>query len=91
MFTPGFAELVRALVVMRKAAGLSQRALAEAVGREQNYIARIETGQRRLDLVELIKFCRGCGREPEVEIPDLVRRIADLVPPTKPTRSRKRG
>ena len=91
MFTPAFAELVRALVAMRKDAGLSQRQLAEAVGREQNYIGRIETGQRRVDLVELITLCRACGKQPEVEIPILTRRIANMVTRTKPARRRKRA
>jgi transcriptional regulator with XRE-family HTH domain len=91
MFTPAAAELVRALVAMRKAAGLTQRELAEAVGREQNYIGRIETGQRRVDLVELIRLCRACGRQPEAEIPELTKQIVGLVPQVRRRRGRKRA
>ena len=80
MFTTAFADLVAAVVDMRKRASLTQRQLAEAVGREQNFIGRIETGQRRVDVVELIQICRACGVDPEVEIASLVRKLSASVP-----------
>ena len=80
MFTTAFAELVAAVVDLRKRAGMTQRELAQAVGREQNYIARIETGQRRVDLVELIQICRACHASPEEEVANLTRRILRLLP-----------
>ena len=80
MFTPAFAELVAAVVDLRKRAGLTQRELARAVGREQNYIARIETGQRRVDLVELVQICRACRANPDEEVGRLVRRLTKLLP-----------
>jgi len=86
MFTGAHEELTRAVVELRKKAGLTQRQLAEAVGREQNFIGRIETGQRRVDLVEWVTICRACGADPETEIARLVRKIA----PSVPSRRRKR-
>ncbi len=68
------------MVAMRKRAAMTQRDLAEAVGREQNYIARIETGQRRVDLVEFVILCRACQVEPAAEMLSLVRKIEQLVP-----------
>jgi hypothetical protein len=49
-------------------------------GREHNYIARIETGQRRLDLVELVQLCRACNADPEHQIARITRGILSLVP-----------
>ena len=80
MFSHAHRELVSAVVALRKNAGLTQRELAEAVGREQNYIGRIETGQRRVDLIELVQICRACGADAEVEVGKLVRKIAAVVP-----------
>jgi transcriptional regulator with XRE-family HTH domain len=77
MFT---AALAAAVVELRKRAGLTQRQLADAVGREQSFIGRIETGQRRVDLIEWITICRACDLDPEVELAALVRRIAAMVP-----------
>jgi len=93
MFTPAFSELVHTVVTLRKQAGLTQRQLAAAVGREQNYIGRIETGQRRVDLVELIQICRACGAEPKGEVTKLAGRIAALLPAkrTASVRPRPRG
>lgn len=80
MFTAAFDELITAVVAMRHRAGLTQRQLADALGREQNYLGRIETGQRRVDLVELIQICRACKLKPADEIAAIVARIADRVP-----------
>lgn len=63
-FSPLY-EVVRAhLVALRKAAGLSQRDLAERLGRERSFVARIEQSERRVDLVEFYWICRACGCEP---------------------------
>jgi transcriptional regulator with XRE-family HTH domain len=80
LFTAAYEQLVASVVAMRKEAGLTQRQLAAKLGREQNYVARIETRQRRLDLVELIQLCRACGKEPEAAVSALVRKIAGAVP-----------
>jgi len=44
-------------------------------------VARIETGQRRVDLVEFVALCRACGADPEAQAVALVRRVLDVLPP----------
>lgn len=80
MFTAAADALAAAVVDLRKQRNMTQRDLAAAVGREQNYIARIEQGQRRVDLVEWIILCRACKVDPVEQIAALVRHIAPLVP-----------
>ena len=80
MFTPASDALAAAVADLRRRAGLTQRGLAAALGREQNLVARIEQGQRRVDLVEWVQICRACGADPEAEVAALVRRIAGMVP-----------
>jgi transcriptional regulator with XRE-family HTH domain len=77
-FTAAHDSLVEAVVAMRKAAGLTQRQLAKAVGREHNYVARVETRQRRIDLIELIRLCEACGRDPRREIAAMVATVSSL-------------
>lgn len=56
--------LVGALVEARKAAGLSQGALADRLDRHQQFVSRYETGERRLDVVEFIDIARSLGVDP---------------------------
>lgn len=79
MFTAAADALAEAVVKMRKQAKFTQRELAQALGREQNLVVRIEHGQRRLDLIEWIQLCRACGVDSEKEIARLVRNIESLV------------
>ena len=65
---------------------MNQRQLAAALGREQSYIGRIETGQRRVDLIEWIQILRALGANPEREIVRMVREVTPLV-----SRPRKRA
>lgn len=65
---------------MRKAAGLTQRQLAQRLGREQNFVARVETGQRRLDVIELATIYRACGVDAVTGIEKLVRKVLNSLP-----------
>ncbi len=49
------------LLEMRKTAGMTQHQLADALGREQSFVWRIEKGERRLDVVEFFWVCSALG------------------------------
>ena len=53
--------LVQRLIEARKTAGLTQAELAARFGRHQPFIANIESGQRRVDLVELLDLADAIG------------------------------
>lgn len=46
--------IAAALTAQRRAKGMTQVEVAKALGRHQPFIANIESGERRVDLVELI-------------------------------------
>jgi transcriptional regulator with XRE-family HTH domain len=46
-------------------ADMTQQAVAEKLGRPQSFVAKIESGERRLDIVEFAAFCRAVGRAPQ--------------------------
>ncbi|MHB1871972.1 MAG: helix-turn-helix domain-containing protein [Steroidobacteraceae bacterium] len=56
--------LCATLVEARKEAGISQQELARRLKRSQSFIAKIEVGERRIDVVEFIEIARALGREP---------------------------
>lgn len=69
--------LVATLVRARKAAGLSQATLAQRLRCQQSLIARIESGERRIDVVELVILSRALGTDPSA----ILAQMADAVPP----------
>lgn len=75
-FTPLYKTLRERLVSMRQAAGLSQRELADRLGRERSFVARVELGERRLDVVEFFWYCRACGRNAEKLARELMKEFA---------------
>lgn len=60
----GQVALVEALIQARKDAGLSQATLAERLRCHQSFVARIESGQRRIDVPELVILCRALEASP---------------------------
>ncbi|WP_209509570.1 MULTISPECIES: helix-turn-helix transcriptional regulator [unclassified Ruegeria] len=61
----GHKALCQAIVDARKRSGLSQEQVAERLHCQQSLIARIESEERRIDVVELIVICRALGVDPE--------------------------
>jgi transcriptional regulator with XRE-family HTH domain len=52
------------MIGARKAAGLTQHALARRLKRPQSFVAKYEGGERRLDVVEFITVARVLGADP---------------------------
>ena len=48
--------LIAFLTAKRHAAGMSQTDLAKALGEYQSFVARMESGQRRVDVIEYEKL-----------------------------------
>jgi transcriptional regulator with XRE-family HTH domain len=58
-------EALRAeLRAMREAAGFSQRALAAKLAVPPSWVAKVEAGERRIDLVEFGWLAIACGDDP---------------------------
>lgn len=60
----GYALLRSVLKSERLRVRLRQSALAKRLGKPQSYIAKIEVGERRLDLLEFIDLCDAIGCSP---------------------------
>ncbi len=58
----------------REKADLTQHELARLIRRSQSYVATIETGQRRIDVVELVELAAALGFDPQAAL-RLVRSI----------------
>ncbi|MDO4878773.1 MAG: helix-turn-helix transcriptional regulator [Neisseria sp.] len=52
-------ELRQLLIRRRVDLGLSQRALAERMNVVHSLVGKVETGDRRLDVLEFVEYCRA--------------------------------
>ena len=52
------------LAEARKEAGMTQAAVAHRLAREQSFVAKIENGERRIDVVEFLDVSDAVGAEP---------------------------
>jgi len=62
-------EALRAfLQEKRLKAGMTQQDVADKLERYQSFIATVESGQRRIDVVELLEFADAIGFDPREAI-----------------------
>ncbi len=68
--------LIAMLIAAREKAGMTQTELAQRLGEYQSFVARMESGQRRVDVVELITLAEILGFDARAMI-DAVRRTPE--------------
>ncbi len=64
IYTPEYAILRAELVSLRKNAGLTQREVALRLNVPPSWVAKVETGERRIDLIEMCLFSSACDADP---------------------------
>lgn len=67
-----YAALRQHLRKLRKDAKLSQVELAARLGEDQSYVSKIERGERYVDLLFYMDWCRACGIEPDNGMKSLI-------------------
>jgi transcriptional regulator with XRE-family HTH domain len=73
IFSPDQEALQQVLRQLRLGAGLRQEDLAERLHEPQSFVSKYESGERRLDLLELRQICGAVG----VTLLDLVNRFEE--------------
>lgn len=59
--SPDYAVFLVQLRAARKRYGVTQIDLAARLGETQTFVSKCERGERRLDVIELRKFCQALG------------------------------
>ncbi len=54
-----YRQLIEKLAASRRKAGISQTDLARKLGKRQQFVSKYESGERRLDAIEVIDICRA--------------------------------
>jgi transcriptional regulator with XRE-family HTH domain len=63
IYTKDHKYLVDQLKKARLKAGLDQKEVAKILGRTQSYVSKAESGQRRIDIVQLKTFAKAYKKD----------------------------
>ncbi|MEL7040491.1 MAG: helix-turn-helix transcriptional regulator [Pseudomonadota bacterium] len=61
------------LIAARKNAGHTQAEVAKMLGEHQSFVSRLESGERRVDVIEFIELCDLLRVDASKVIRDLIR------------------
>ena len=75
IFTEDYETMVEILVDTRQTAGVSQRALAQRLGKSQSHINMIEQRQRRVELREFYLICKSLDADPVAVFEQIARAL----------------
>jgi transcriptional regulator with XRE-family HTH domain len=64
LFSEQYDHFLRLLREARTKAGLTQQEAATRLKRPQSFVSKCESGERRVDVVEFVKFCQVYGIKP---------------------------
>lgn len=63
------------LIESRNKLNLSQKGLADKMGVIASFIGKVETGDRRLDVIEFVRYCNGLEIDPIHLLSELKKQI----------------
>lgn len=79
VFSGAHKHLVRTLKDARKRSGMKQEELAIKLGRDRTLISLIETGQRRVDVLEFYAIAKALGLNPTELFEELVAKLPEKI------------
>lgn len=65
LFTPEYAKLIEWLKEARAERGLTMRELAVELDVPHSYVGKIEQCERKLDVLEYVRYCEALGVDPK--------------------------
>jgi transcriptional regulator with XRE-family HTH domain len=65
LHSPAYDRFLKLLRKAREDAGLTQEQAAKKLRKPQSFISKCESGERRVDVVELVMFCTAYELRPE--------------------------
>jgi transcriptional regulator with XRE-family HTH domain len=76
LHSPTYRKLTALLVQARRKSGLTQQEVADALKTHQSYVAKVEGGERRIDVVEFMELAKALGVVPS----NLLKKLESAVP-----------
>ena len=82
VYEPDYQRLLEILKSARKNRRVTQKALADALGKPQSFVFKYESGERRLDVAEMIYIAKLLA----LDTKDLINGIGNKIEPLQPDR-----
>lgn len=82
----GNAALIELIKSKRKEARLTQAQVAKAFGQRQTWYSHLESGERRIDVIEYVRLAELIGFDPAEELRNLIPVILSKELGSKPRR-----
>ncbi len=77
-FAPEYEVLLHKLIAARKTAGVTQEAMAVALGKTQSHVSMCENREREISIIDLWKWCLTVG----VDWSEFIQELEHEVTPT---------
>lgn len=71
VYSPAYVRLREGLIEARLERAMTQTQLAAALGRPQSFVSKYESGERRLDFIEVLEIVGILG----LDVSELARRV----------------
>jgi transcriptional regulator with XRE-family HTH domain len=75
IYSDEYAVFLAELRAARREAGLTQQDVATRLRQTQSFVSKCERGERRVDIVELRRFCHAIG----IAFPTFARRLEEAI------------
>lgn len=67
-----YRRLRQQLRALRMAAGLTQAELADLLGIDQSNLSKVERGERYVDVLVYVDWCKACDADPSIAVAGLI-------------------
>ncbi|MEA1648799.1 helix-turn-helix transcriptional regulator [Nitrospirillum sp. BR 11164] len=75
-----YRRIIYGLIACRRAQGLTQGEVAQRMGTDQSQLSKFERSERRLDVLDYVRYCQALGMAPGAFLDQL---MTDLTGPKR--------
>ena len=91
LVSPEYKVLLTHLREVRESLGITQIQLAERLNSVQSVISKCERGERRMDVIELRRWCMAIGMDLQTFVNGFEERLGDQARVSRSKRSTRKG
>ena len=78
--SPRYRLALSLLISARTEAGITQRDMAERLGKPRSFVSKVESRERRVDFVEFVEWAQALHVSPELLIAEVARALTTHEP-----------